>query len=131
MFLLAKNFFCSFRNYSCSFSNWCRNSKENTWFKNNNSKIFNIEINDIVQIVQALENSNILLKGVTKIIKNKNKRTKRRFLSMLLGTLGASLLGNMLARKWIVRDIYGNKKRKWIVTAGYGFPTLSFNKLWN
>ena len=127
----GKKFFCSFRNYSCSFSNWCRNSKENTWFKNNNSKIFNIEIKDIVQIVQALEDSNILLKGVTKIIKNKNKRTKRRFLSMLLGTLGASLLGNMLARKWIVRDIYGNKKRKWIVTAGYGFPTLSFNKLWN
>ena len=52
-----------------------------------------------MQIVQALEDSNTLLKGVTKIIKNKNKRTKRRFLSMLLGTLGASLLGNMLARK--------------------------------
>ena len=61
--------------------------------------MFNIEINDIVQIVQALKNSNILLKGVTKTIKNKNKRTKRSFLSMLLGTLGASLLGNMLARK--------------------------------
>ena len=58
------------------------------------------EMNDIMKIVQVLEDSNILLKGVTKTIKNekKKKRTKG-FLNMLLGTLGASLLGNMLAEK--------------------------------
>ena len=45
-------------------------------------------------IVQALEDSNILLKGVTKAIKNETKEQKGGFLSMLLGTLGANLLGN-------------------------------------
>ena len=63
-----------------------------------------------MKIVQALEDSNILLKGVTKIIKNQTKEHKGEFLSMLLGTLGASLLGNILARKGIVRAGYG---RKW------------------
>ena len=60
-------------------------------------------MNDIMKIVQALEDSNILLKGVTKIIKNETKEEKEGFLSMLLGTLGTSLLGNLLARKGIVR----------------------------
>ena len=46
-----------------------------------------------MKIVQALEDSNILLKGVTKTIKNETKEQKEGFLSMLLGTLGASLLG--------------------------------------
>ena len=49
------------------------------------------EINDIMKVVQALEDSNILLKGVTKTIKNESKEQKGGFLSMLLGTLGASL----------------------------------------
>ena len=59
------------------------------------------EMNDIMKIVQVLEDSNILLKGVTKTIKNEKKKRKRTkgFLNMLLGTLGASLLGNMLAEK--------------------------------
>ena len=57
--------------------------------------ISNEEINDIMKIVQDLEDSNILLKGVTKTIKNETKEQKRGFLSMLLGTLGASLLGNL------------------------------------
>ena len=60
-------------------------------------------MNDIMKIVQALEDSNILLKGVTKTIKNETKEQKGGFLSMLLGTLGASLLGNLLAGKGIVR----------------------------
>ena len=60
-------------------------------------------MNDIMKIVQALEDSNILLKGVTKTIKNETKEQKRGFLSMLLGTLGASLLRNLLAGKGIVR----------------------------
>ena len=56
--------------------------------------ISNEEMNDIMKIVQALEDSNILLKGVTKTIKNGTKEQKGGFLSMLLGTLGASLLSN-------------------------------------
>ena len=58
--------------------------------------ISNEEINDIMKITQALGDSNILLKGVTKTIKNETKEQKRGFLSMLLGTLGTSLLGNLL-----------------------------------
>ena len=73
-----------------------------------------------MKIVQAFEDSNILLKGVTKAIKNETKEQKERFLSMLLGTLGASLLGNMLAGKGTVRAGSGNKKGKRIVRAGYG-----------
>ena len=79
-------------------------------------------MNDIMKIVQALEDSNILLKGVTKI-KNETKEQKGGFLSMLQGTLGASLLGNILAGKGIVKagsgcrslncsTLYGNKKEK-------------------
>ena len=65
--------------------------------------ISNKEINDIMKIVQALEDSNILLKRVTKTIKNETKEQKGGFLSMSLGTLGASLLGNLLTGKGIVR----------------------------
>ena len=66
----------------------------------NTSLIISIEeMNDIIKIIQALENSNILLKGVTKTIKNETKEQKEGFLSMLLGTLGASLLGNLLTGK--------------------------------
>ena len=61
--------------------------------------ISNEEMNNIMKIVQALEDSNILLKGVTKTIKNKTKEQKEDFLSMLLGTLGASLLGDLLTKK--------------------------------
>ena len=61
--------------------------------------ISNKEINGIMKIVKAVEDSNILLKGVTKTITNETKEQKRRFLSMLLGTLGASLLGNLLSGK--------------------------------
>ena len=79
-------------------------------------------MNDIMKIVQAFEGSNILLKVVTKTIKDETKEQKGGFLSMLLGTLGASLLGNLLTGKRIVRAGYGNhlKKGKWIVRAGYG-----------
>ena len=74
--------------------------------------ISNKEMNDIMEIVRALDDSNILLKEVTKTIKNEAKEQKGRFLSMLLGTLGASLLGNILTGKGIVRAGSGNKKRK-------------------
>ena len=61
--------------------------------------ISNEEMNDIMKIVQALEGSKILLKGVTKTIKNETKEQKEGFLSMLLVTLGASLLGHLFAEK--------------------------------
>ena len=54
------------------------------------------DMNDIIKIIEALENSGILLKGVTKTIENKTKEQREGFLGMLLGTLGASLLGNLL-----------------------------------
>ena len=95
--------------------------------------ISNEEMNDIMKIVEALEDSKILLKGVTKTIKNKAKEQKVGFLGMLLGTLGAILLGNMLAGKGILgagsgnkkgkgilRSVSGNKKGKGFVRAGYG-----------
>ena len=60
-------------------------------------------MNNILKIVKALEDSSIFLKGVTKIIKNETKEQKVGFLSMLLGTLGATLLGNLLSEKGTVR----------------------------
>ena len=86
--------------------------------------ISNEEMNDIMTIDEALEYSNILIKGVTKTIKNETRERKGGFLSMLLGTLGASLLGNLSAGKEVVRAGSGNKKRKGIVIAGTG-------KQWN
>ena len=82
--------------------------------------ISNEEMNDIIKIFQALEDSNILLKGVTKTIKNETKEQKGEFLSILLATLGASLLGNLLAGKRILRTGSGNEKGKGILRAGSG-----------
>ena len=82
--------------------------------------ISNKEMNDIMKIIQALEDCNILLKVVTKTSKSETKEQKGGFLSILLGTLGASLLGNMSAGKWIIRAGSGNKKGKGIVRADYG-----------
>ena len=75
----------------------------------------NEDINDIMEIIEALKNSGILLKGVTKTFENQTKEQRGGFLSMLLGTLGASLLGNLLTgRKGIVRAGEG------VVRAGKG-----------
>ena len=68
-------------------------------------------MNDIINIVQALEDPNVLLKGVTETVKNETKEQKGGFLSMLLGALGASLLGNLLTGKGVVRAAYGNKNK--------------------
>ena len=85
-------------------------------------------MNDIMKIIEALENSGILLKGVSKTIENETKEQKEVFLSMLLGTLGASLLGNLLTGgKGIVRAGEGiglagegfKKKRKFAVTFSF------------
>ena len=61
------------------------------------------DMNDIIKIIEALENSGILLTGVTKTIENETKEQRGGFLSMLLGTLGASLLGNLLSGKGLAR----------------------------
>ena len=73
-----------------------------------------------INIVQALDDSNILLKGITKTIKTETKEPKGLFLGMLLGTLGASLFGNMSTGKGILRTGYGNKEGKGRLRAGYG-----------
>ena len=70
--------------------------------------------------LRGLEDSNILLKGVFKTIKNETKKQKAGFLRMLFGTLGASLLENMLAGKGILRAGSTKKKGKGVVKAGYG-----------
>ena len=61
-------------------------------------------MNDIMKIVQALQDSNVLIKWVTKTIKNETKEQKGGFLYMLLGTFGASLLGNLLTGKGLVKS---------------------------
>ena len=58
---------------------------------------------DILKIVKSLEDSGILLKGVSETVKNESKEQKGGFLSMLLGTLGTSLLGDMLLGKGVIR----------------------------
>ena len=74
-------------------------------------------MNDEIKIFQALEDSNILIKGVTKTIKNEIKEQKGGFLSMLLGTFGARLLGHLLTGKGILR-------------AGSGRRSLNFSILY-
>ena len=81
--------------------------------------ISNDEIGDIIKIVKSLEESGLLLKGVTETVQNEVKEQKRGFLSMLLGTLGASLLGNLLTGKGAIvtsqgRGIYrAGKGKSW------------------
>ena len=102
------------------------------------------DMNDIMKIIEALENSGILLKGVSKTIENETKEQRGGFLSMLLGTLGASLLGNLLTGgKGIVRagegSVANRAKGDGIVHAGSGNKTKtkftvtfsSFNKYRN
>ena len=93
------------------------------------------DIKDIMKIIKALENSGILLKGVSKTIKNETKEQRGGFLSMLFGTLGASLLGNLLtggkgimrAGDGIVRAGSGSKKKK----PKFNVTFSSFNKYRN
>ena len=86
-----------------------------------------------MEIVQALEDSNILLKGVTKTIKNETKEKKVGFLSKLFGTLGASVLGNILAEKGIVRAGSGDRKGKGIVrgVSGKRIVRADYGKKWD
>ena len=83
---------------------------------------------DIIKIIKSLEDSGLLLKGVTKTVQNEVKEQKGGFLSMLLGTLGASLLGNLLTGNGIYRAAKGkgiNRSGEGILRVGYGRPSSS------
>ena len=69
------------------------------------------DMNDIMKIIKALENSGISLKGVSKSIKDETKEQRGGFLSMLLDTLGASLLGKEKGIKGIMRKRHKRWKR--------------------
>ena len=73
----------------------------------------NKDMEDFIKIVKSLENSGLLLKGVTESVQNEIKEQKG-FLSMLLGTLGTSLLGNLLTGKAV------HQKGKGLQRAGEG-----------
>ena len=73
--------------------------------------ISNDEIYDIIKIVKPLEDSSLLIKGVTETVQNEIKEQKGGFLGALLGTLGASLLANIL----IGKGIYKAGKREGVV----------------
>ena len=75
--------------------------------------ISNDEIEDIIKIVKSLEDSGLLLKGITETVQNEVKEQKGGFLSMLLGTLGASLLRNLLTGPGV------NRAGEGVIRAGY------------
>ena len=77
-------------------------------------------MNDTIKIARAFEDFIILLKEITKAIENETNEQKGGLLGMSLGTLVASLLGNMLPGKRIVRTGYENKEGKGILRAGFG-----------
>ena len=81
----------------------------------------NEDLNDIVAIVKFLEERSLFIKGVSEIIKNEAKEQKGQFLGILLVTLSASLLGNMLAGKGVVRGGEGTiQAEKGIIRAAKG-----------
>ena len=84
--------------------------------------ISNDESEDIIKVVKSLEDSGLLWEGITKTIQNEIEEQKGGFLSMLFGTLGASLLGNLLTGKG--RGI--NRAGQGIVRAGYGNNKIDF-----
>ena len=91
--------------------------------------ISNNETEDIIKIIKSLEDSSLLSDVVTKTVQNELKEKKGGFLSMLLGPLGASLLGNFLTEKGIYRagKVKGiNKADEAIVRAGYGNNKMDF-----
>ena len=85
----------------------------------------NDEMKDILKIAKSLEDSGLLLEGVSETIKNEAKEQKGGFLSMLLGTLGASLLGNMLAGEGVTRVGEGTAR------VGYGSKKSSLKKIFD
>ena len=85
--------------------------------------ISNDEMKNILKIVKSLENSGLLLQGVSERNKNEAKEQKGGFLSMILDTFGASLLGNMLAGKGVIRAGEGTAR------VGYGSKNSSLKKI--
>ena len=83
------------------------------------------EMEDIMKIVKSPPDFGLLIKGVIETIQNEAKEQKGRFLKMLLGTLGASLLRNMLAGKGVNRAGYGHKD---LQSKNFQFNDLSFKK---
>ena len=77
---------------------------------------------NILKIVKSLEDSGLLLEGVSETITNEAKEQKGGFLSMLLGTLGASLLRNMLSGKGVIRAGEGTAR------VDYGSKRFSVKK---
>ena len=99
--------------------------------------ISNDEMDDNLKIVKSLENSGVLLKGASETIQHEAKEQREGFLSMLLGTLGASLLGDILSKdlsgkgviragEGIIRAGYGSKRSS---LKNFDFYVISFNKL--
>ena len=80
--------------------------------------ISNNDLQNLLKIVKSLEDSGILLDGITEIVKNEVKEEKGGFLSMLLGTLGASLLGDLLTKNLSCRGVTGAGEGT--MRAGYG-----------
>ena len=79
--------------------------------------ISNDEMKDIIEIVKSPEDSSLLPEGVSETVQNKARKQRGGFCSMLLGTLGASLLGTILtvrginrAGEGVIRAGCGNKK---------------------
>ena len=87
----------------------------------------NEEMNDIMKIVKSLEASGLLIKGVSKTIKNEAKEQKGRFLSMLLGTLGASLLGHLLTGKGTIRASKGTIRAGEIILENKSIIKMNLN----
>ena len=86
----------------------------------------NDEMDDILKIVKSLEDSGLLLKGVSETIQHEAKEQRGGFLSMLLGTLGASLLGDILSK-----GLSGNgviRAGEGTIRAGYGSKRPSLKK---
>ena len=75
----------------------------------------NEKMNDIMKIIKSLEESGLLIKGISETIKNEAKEQKGGIFSILLGTLGASLLGNLLTGKGTIKASEGT------ITAGQDF----------
>ena len=93
--------------------------------------ISNNEMEDLIKTVKSHEDSGLLLKGVTELVQNEVKEQKGGFLSMLLGTLGASLLGNLLTGKGAIATSHRrvvNKKNKGIVRVGEGIIKAGYGR---
>ena len=85
--------------------------------------ISNDEMDDILKIVKSLEDSNVLLKGVSETIQHEAKEQRGGFLSTLLGTLGASLLGDILSKGLSGRVVI--RAGEGTIRAGYGYKKPS------